>query len=246
VAIAVGLRTATGQPVAGIEEAAVRALTKLEQVLPSRLRHRVRTLSTATVHHTLPSAFGASAQPEVDPEHLTLLAAAIANTERVRFRYRSHGGGETRRHADPHRLVTVGRRWYLVAFDNDRADWRIYRVDRISRPEATGARITPRELPESDAGAFVQKTLFSSPPTYQVVATVRAPYDVVRGRFADGEVERVDDDTCRVRGQGDTLEWIAIRLILLGRDFEVHEPPELVGYVRTLGDRLGRATLPGD
>jgi predicted DNA-binding transcriptional regulator YafY len=244
VAIAVGLRTATGQPVAGIEEAAIRALTKLEQVLPARLRYRVRSLSTATVHVTMPPALSRpSAQRAVDPGRLTVLAAAIANREQVRFRYRSHGGGETRRHVDPHRLVAAGRHWYLLAFDNDRGDWRVFRVDRIETAQPTGARIASRELPAEDVGAFVKDKLFSSAPTYRAVATIRLPIDQVRGRLGDspGDIEAIDEHSCRLHGHTDTLEWTAFRLIMLGCDFTVHEPPELIDYLRTLGSRITRA-----
>lgn len=248
VAIAVGLRTAAGRQVAGIEESAVRALTKLEQVLPSRLRYRVRTITRSTEQLTLPPAFGTPDIPAVDPELLTVLAAAIENRERVRFRYRSHDGEQTRRYADPHRLVSSGRRWYLLAYDNDRDDWRTYRVDRVTAPERTGTRIGVREIPGGDAAAFVRQQLFSSAPTYAALVTIDAPYDEVRGRIGDGpgELEPLGADRCRLRGGTDTLEWTAIRLILLGYDFEVHEPAELVDFVRTLSDRLRRATRSRD
>jgi predicted DNA-binding transcriptional regulator YafY len=242
VAIAVGLRAATGQAVTGIEEASVRALTKLEQVLPSRLRRRVRTLGAATDPLTLPPALSTSAPPPgVDAEILTTFAAAIANRERIRFRYSSHDGSEAPRHVDPHRLVPSGRRWYLLAFDNDRADWRTFRVDRISRPQPTGARIRPHEIPGGDAAMFVQRRLFSGAPTYSAVATLRTGVDEAARRFARADLEPLDDRSCRLRSHTDTLEWIAIRLILLGCDFEVHDPPELRAHLRTLGSRLTRA-----
>jgi predicted DNA-binding transcriptional regulator YafY len=241
VAIAVGLRTAAGQAVAGIEEASVRALTKLEQVLPSRLRYRVGALGGATVPLVLPPALSAAAP--VNPEHLTVLGAAATNRERVRFGYRTHDGIETRRHVDPHRLVASGRRWYLVAYDNDRDDWRIFRVDRISSPVPTGARVVARELPAADAASYVRETMFSLAPTYRAVATIRLPLDQVAGRFGDGpgDLEAIDEHSCRLHSHTDTLEWIALRLVLLGCDFEVHEPPELVEYLRMLGARITRA-----
>jgi predicted DNA-binding transcriptional regulator YafY len=246
VAIAVGLRTAAGQAVAGIEEASVRALTKLEQVLPSRLRYRVGALSGATEPLVMPPALSGTTHPQVDPEHLTVLGAAITNRERVRFRYTTHDGTQTRRHADPHRLVASGRRWYLVAYDNDRDDWRTFRVDRISDPVATGARIATRELPAADAAAYVRETMFSLLPTYRAVATVHLPLDKVRGRLGDGpgDLEAIDEHSCRLHSHTDTLEWIAIRLMLLDCDFEVHEPPELVDYLRRLGARVTHAVSP--
>src|SRR5262245_49662373 len=206
VAMAVGLRTAAGQQVAGIEESAVRALTKLEQVLPSRLRYRVRTIARATEQLTLPPPMSRDAEL-VDPERLTVLAAAVENRERIRFRYRSHDGTESRRHVDPHRLLASGRRWYLVAYDNDREDWRTYRVDRIDAPQPTGARIGVHDIPGGDAAAFVRDQMFSSVPTYRAVATIHAPYEEVRGRI--GDVEPLDEHRCRLRGHTDTLEWTA-------------------------------------
>jgi predicted DNA-binding transcriptional regulator YafY len=243
-ATAIGLRTAAAQPVAGIGEAAVRALAKLEQVLPSRLRYRVRSLGAATVPVMMPPALSrASGTPAVDSEHLAVLAMAVEGRERVRFRYRSHDGSETRRHVDPHRLVAAGRHWYLVAYDNDRADWRLFRADRIDAPQATGVRVTPRALPAEDAGEFVKEKLFSSAPTYRAVVTIHLPVEQVRGRLGDGpgDLEAIDERSCRLRSHTDTLEWTALRLILLGCDFTVHHPPELIDHLRTLGARLTRA-----
>jgi predicted DNA-binding transcriptional regulator YafY len=231
VAIAVGLRASAGQAVAGIEEASVRALTKLEQVLPSRLRHRVRTLGAATV--PLPVD-----QPTVEPAHLTLLAAAVVNRERVRFTYVTGDGAEGRRVVEPYRLVSAGRRWYLVGFDTGRNDWRIYRMDRLSEPFATGARFTPRELPERDPGAFVTAKLYSSAPTYRTVATLDLP---TAPAHLGGESTPLGDGRCRWESAADTVEWLAFRLLTLDCEFEVHEPPELVDHLRTVAGRARRA-----
>ncbi len=237
VAIAVGLRTAAGQAVAGIEEASVRALAKLEQVLPSRLRHRVGALGAATV----PTPAGEGAR--IDPAHLTVLAAAIANRERVRMRYATAGGDEGPRHVEPHRLVTAGRRWYLVAHDLDRDDWRIFRVDRIGEPSATGARAQPRELPAPDAAAYVTDKLYSRVPVYRAVATLHAPMAAVAGRIGDahGDLEPIDDRSCRLNSHTDTLEYLAFRLVQLGCEFQVHEPPELREHLLAMGARVTRA-----
>jgi predicted DNA-binding transcriptional regulator YafY len=237
VAIAVGLRSAAGQAVAGIEEASVRALTKLEQVLPSRLRRRVGTIGAATV--AAPDVHASA----VDPGHLTVLAAAIANRERVRLRYRTADGGEAPRHVEPHRLVTAGRRWYLVAHDVDRDDWRIFRVDRIGEPYATGARAVPRDLPAPDAAAFLTDRMYSLAPVLRAVATLHAPLAQVVGRIGDGpgDLEAIDEHTCLLRSHTDTLEYLAFGLIRLGCEFEVHEPPELREYLAATGARLLRA-----
>ncbi|WP_432871577.1 helix-turn-helix transcriptional regulator [Microbispora rosea] len=240
VAIAVGLRTAAAHPVDGIEEASVRALAKLEQVLPSRLRHRVGALAAATV----PMLAGAEAP--VDPRTLAVLAGAAANRERLRFAYRSGDGAETRRLTEPYRLVAAGRRWYLLAYDNDRDDWRIFRADRIGDPHPTGVRFPGRVPPDQDPAEFVAAKLYSSAPVYEVVATLRLPAGQAARRLgaAAESVEPVDDHSCRLRGRADTLEWLASRLLMLGCEFEVHEPPELRAYLRALSARAVRASAP--
>ncbi|MFF8769810.1 helix-turn-helix transcriptional regulator [Kitasatospora sp. NPDC015120] len=242
VAIAVGLRAAAGHAVVGIEEASVRALGKLLQVLPARLRHRVATLDRAT----LPLLGGDG--PTVDPEDLTVLANAVANRERLRFGYRAGDGAQTRRQVEPERLVSAGRRWYLVGFDLDRDDWRLFRVDRISEPFATGARFTPRPLPAEDAAAYVAGKLRRQSPTPTLDATLHLPADEVRHRLGGhgdaDEVEPVDEHTCRFRSHTDAPDWLAVRLLMLGCDFEVHSPPEMRTRLRDLAARATRAADP--
>jgi predicted DNA-binding transcriptional regulator YafY len=242
VAIAVGLRTAAASPVDGIEDASVRALAKLEQVLPARLRHRVATLGAAMV----PMLTGTG--PPVDPRNLVVLAGAAANRERLRFAYTSGDGTWSRRQVEPYRLVVAGRRWYLLAYDNDRDDWRIFRADRIGEPQATGVRVPPRVPPEQDPAEFVTGKLYSGAPTYGVVATLRLPAGQVAQRLgaAATEIEPVDEESCRLRGAADTLEWLAARLLMLGCEFTVHEPPELREHLRDLGARATRASGAGE
>ncbi|MFD9422403.1 MULTISPECIES: YafY family protein [unclassified Streptomyces] len=144
VAIAVGLRAGAGHAIEGVDEASVRALAKLEQVLPSRLRHRVSSLQ----HATVPLTRGDGSR--IDPQTLTTLASAATGQERLRFTYRTGDGTETKRQVEPYRLVSTGQRWYLVAYDLLREDWRTFRVDRVSEPFATGARFTARPLPDGD------------------------------------------------------------------------------------------------
>jgi predicted DNA-binding transcriptional regulator YafY len=237
VAVTVGLSTAARHPVQGIEEASLRALAKLEQVLPSRLRYRVSSLNAATV--SLPTGDG----PGPDPGQLTTLAAAIANRERVRFGYRAGDGSDSTRLVEPHRLVAAARHWYLVAYDNDRDDWRIYRIDRIRHLRLTGARTPPRQLPAADAGAYVASNLYSLAPTYRAVATLHAPAAEVANRAGDaiGTLTPITAQTCRVHSHADTLEWLAFRLMMLGCEFDVHQPPELAEYLQALGARAIRA-----
>ncbi|WP_455351223.1 helix-turn-helix transcriptional regulator [Streptomyces sp. SYSU K217416] len=241
VAIAVGLRAGAGHAIEGIEEASVRALAKLEQVLPSRLRHRVATLQSATI--PLTRGDGAT----VDPQTLTVMASAVTGQERLRFAYRAGDGTESRRRAEPVRLVSTGRRWYLVAYDLDREDWRTFRVDRVSEPFATGARFAPRELPAGDAAEFIKRSMSRLQPAYRVEISFAAPAALVAARLpaALGAPEPVDEHTCRLRAEStDSPEWLALRLALLDVEFTVREPAALVEYVARLGGRLTRAALP--
>lgn len=152
VAIAVGLSSAASSSVTGIEETAVRALVKLEQVLPSHLRRRVNALRSATA--TL-----AVSGPTIDAHVLTAIASARRDREHLRFVYRSREGTESRRRVEPHSLVNLGHRWYLVAWDCEREDWRTFRVDRLERPSPAGTRFARRELPDKDPAAYVAASL---------------------------------------------------------------------------------------
>jgi predicted DNA-binding transcriptional regulator YafY len=239
VAVAVGLRTATRSPINGIEDASIRALAKLEQVLPPRLRHRVGALADYTV--PIPPD---SPAPTVDPTVLTTLAGACRDHERLRFDYRSYDGTSAVRSVEPHRLVTWGRKWYLVAWDTDRGDWRTFRVDRLEPHTPTGPRFTPRELPErGDVAAYVARGVSSAGFRFQARVTIHAPAAVVAARIhpAVGTVEAVDDHSCVLATGADRVETLAVYLGLLDADFEVTEPPELVAKLAVLSDRYGRA-----
>jgi predicted DNA-binding transcriptional regulator YafY len=236
IAIAVGLRTAARASVTGIEETSVRALVKLEQVLPAHLRRRVRALQSATT--TLPAG-----GPTVDPQTLTVIAAACRDFECIRFAYRGRDGVASRREAEPHSLVNLGRRWYLVAWDRARQDWRTFRVDRLSGPASTGLRFTPRDLPAKDAASYVSQSLSAAPNRYEARLTLHAPADAIRKRVPAywGTIEPLDDERCEYRTGDDDLDWLAVRVAMLGVDFHVHEPPELAEHLLGLARRLERA-----
>jgi predicted DNA-binding transcriptional regulator YafY len=236
IAIAVGLRTAARASVTGIEETALRALVKLEQVLPAHLRRRVRALGSATI--ALPPL-----GPTVDPQYLTVIAAACRDGECIRFAYRSREGADSRREVEPHTLVNVGRRWYLVAWDRHREDWRTFRVDRLARPATSGARFTPRRLPTPDAVAFVRQSITAAAHRYEARVTLHVPAEQIAGRVSGhwGTIEEKDARSCELRTGDDDLGWLALRIAMLGVDFEVHEPPELAEHVRSLAGRLRRA-----
>lgn len=238
VAVAIGLRTAAGGTIAGVEETSLRALAKLEQVLPSRLRRRVNALQAYTI--PVPRD---EPGPRVDAQTLTALTAACRDREQLRFGYRTHDGAESDRKVEPYRLVNWGRRWYLVAWDLDRADWRTYRVDRLTPRIPTGPRFTPRELPE-DVVDRVRRGVSSAAWRYRADVTVHAPADAVTARInpAVGTVEAVDEHTCVLHTGVDSLDTLAVHLGLLGFDFRVTEPPQLVDYLRTLSDRYRDAT----
>jgi predicted DNA-binding transcriptional regulator YafY len=236
IAIAVGLGTAARTSVTGIEESAVRALVKLEQVLPAHLRRRVRALGQATVAPPLGG-------PTVDAGHLTVIATACRDGECVRFAYRSRDGADSRRLVEPHTLVHLGRRWYLLAWDLDRADWRTFRVDRLAKPASTGTRFTPRRLPTKDAAAYVERSIASAPSRFHARVTLHAPADHITKRLPPhaGTIEAIDDQQCLYQTGDDDVAWLALRIAMLGVDFDVHEPPELADHLQTLADRLQRA-----
>jgi predicted DNA-binding transcriptional regulator YafY len=241
VAVAVGLRTAAGGSVAGIEETALRALAKLEQVLPSRLRRRVNTLQTYTVT-VAPDRAG----PRVAADVLTVLTAACRDRERLRFEYRSHDSTSSRRDVEPYRLVNWGRRWYLMAWDTERGDWRTFRVDRIEPLTPTGPRFAPRELPDPDVAAYVSRGVATATWRYRAKVTVHAPAEFVVERLPAiaGTVLAIDAETCLVEVGSDNVELMAVWLGALGADFTVADAPELAGHLRALAERYQRAVTP--
>jgi predicted DNA-binding transcriptional regulator YafY len=240
VALAVGMQAATQGAIAGIEESAVRALTKVVQVMPPRLRRRVDALRAVTVPVTWA---GTNPAPAVDPDVLITVAQACRDDERLEFGYTARDRDPAERLVEPHRLVPLGRRWYLVAYDLQRHDWRSFRLDRLTGPRRTGARFLPRTLPTSDAAEFVRAGIRNVTSTHDVEALVRAPAEAVRaqvGRWAT--IEEVDERSCLLRLQADDLDWPVFALGGVGAEFEVRSPPELVDRIREWGDRFGRAT----
>ncbi|MET9672291.1 YafY family protein [Streptomyces sp. NPDC006482] len=238
VAIAVGLRAGAGHAIEGVEEASVRALAKLEQVLPARLRHRVSTLQNATI--PLTRGDGAT----VTPATLTTLAGAVTGREKLRFGYRAGDGAESKRLVEPYRLVSTGHRWYLVAYDLEREDWRTFRVDRVSDPLATAARFTPRELPAGDAAQLLVRSMSRAQPELDLDVSFEAPADFVTARLPSHLVPTATGPTtCRLRTRSnDSVEWLALRLALVDAAFTIHGPPSLHTYVEDLAVRLAAST----
>jgi predicted DNA-binding transcriptional regulator YafY len=232
VAVAIGLRAAASGSIAGIEETSVRALAKLQQVLPTRLRHRVSALRSYAL--AVPSS-----GPQVDPEVLTVIAVACRDRQRLRFDYRSHSGATSRRAVEPYRLVNDQRRWYLLAWDAEREDWRTFRVDRIEPRPPTGPRFTPRPLPEdAEIAAQVARGVREAPWRYRARVVVQTSADDVRRRLPiPMEVESLGEDRCTFEPGSDHPEMLALYLGLLDADFTVVDSPALVDALRRLAGR---------
>ncbi|WP_344856745.1 helix-turn-helix transcriptional regulator [Amycolatopsis ultiminotia] len=237
VAVALGLRTAANGTVSGIEETSVRALAKLEQVLPVRLRSRVRAMDSALVR--MPGG-----GPVIDAELLTVVAAACRDSERLRFTYGTHDGEVAERDVEPLRLVHTGWRWYLVAYDLVRADWRTFRLDRIDGVPSTGFRFTPRQPPAEDLAAYVASRISSARYPHQMTlrVSVSAEELALRVPSSAGTVEPIDADTCRLRTGANDLDPVPFYLAQWDYEFVVEEaPPGLVERLRRIADRFAGA-----
>ncbi len=243
VALALGLQAAAQGAVEGIAESSVRALAKVVQVMPARLRRQVEALGAMTV----PASWGSQTQASVDPGILTAVAVACRDSERLRFSYTAADGQHSDRHVEPHRLVLLGRRWYLAGYDLARHDWRSFRLDRLTAPHSTGTRFRPRELPAADAAAFVRAGIDHVIAGYDVEVLVQAPGAAVRpriGRWA--AVEDIDDTRCRIRMTADSLDWPTMALGAVGAEFQVISPPELLHQVHDWGRRFSQANRTSD
>jgi predicted DNA-binding transcriptional regulator YafY len=236
VAVAVGLRTSASGSVTGIEESSLRALAKLEQVLPSRLRRRITALHSFIVPVT-------NNGPTVHAATLSLIAGACRDHDGLCFGYRGNNGVPGERMVEPHRLVNSGRRWYLVAWDGRRKDWRTFRVDRIEKPALSGLRFLPRKLPAEDIAAYVTRGVAYDQYPYRAKVVLHAPVE----RLAEfvpssaGTLEAIDAERSLMHIGAHSIEMLAGYLGLFGVDFEVTEPPELVEQIRRMAARFERA-----
>jgi predicted DNA-binding transcriptional regulator YafY len=240
VAVAISLSTAATGSVAGLEESSVRALAKLHQVLPGRLRHRITALQAAAM------PLRGSSIPEVSAELLAAIAAACRDHRRIRLRYRGRAATHhaESREVEPHRLVHTPRRWYLVAWDVAKHDWRTFRVDRIEPPLGPpGARFNPR-VPDQDLAAYVSDAIASAPYRYQARILFHAPLEQVAPHTSPtaGRLEAVDEHACLFLAGSHSLHELAVHVAVKGFDFEVLDPPELVPVLREVSERLARAT----
>lgn len=231
VAVVLGVSATTAVP--GIERGALAALAKLDRLLPPRLRTQLSALRAATVPLVSPTE-------AVSTECLVQLAQACDSCQRARFSYEAQGGRRSARRVEPHRLVATDRRWYLVAYDLERDDWRTFRVDRISELEVMGHTFLPRQL--ADPARMVAEGITTAAYRHRAVVLVRAASDEVARLIAPnvGVLERAGEHT-RVELGFDDLDWAAGYLIGLGLEFEVIEPAELREHLSALGNRLSRA-----
>ncbi len=236
VAVAVGLHTAAGGSVTGIEESSLRALAKLEQIIPARLRRRVGALQTALV--AVPHR-----GPTVDATHLAQIASACRDLERLSFAYHSHEGATTDRTVEPYRLVHAGGRWYLIAWDVKRADWRTFRLDRVDLRLPAGPRFARRPPPSDDIATYVSVGITSGVYRYRARVTIEASAATVADRIPPtaGLVEAIDETSCVLTAGSNDLNDLVAYIGLLGFDFQVHEPPELIAHLRDIAARLSRA-----
>jgi predicted DNA-binding transcriptional regulator YafY len=235
VAVAVALQTAAGGSVAGIEDAAQRALAKLEQVFPTRLRRRLKAMRSSIVR------LGGSG-PQVEMGAVATLAAACADSHAVAFAYRDHAGSVTQRSVEPHRVVHMDRRWYLVAWDKQRTAWRTFRLDRVGSI-VSGPAFTPRSAPDEDVAAYVTRSVSMAPYREQARVVLHATLEAMRERVppSAGRLEAIDAERCRFHTASSTLESMAVWLGMLSVDFEVEDPPELRDHLRRVAKRFARA-----
>lgn len=238
VAVALGLRMATGGDVSGLGEGSLRALAKLEQILPPRLQRQVAMLRDITV-----VAHPRRTAANVDPTVLTELARLARERFGVRFDYADRTATASRRRVEPYRVVNTGMRWYLVGWDLDRGDWRTFRVDRMRSAPSPAARFRARPLSDADVQALVTRGIPSEARRHQARVTVEAPAPEIVERFGRwlGTVTPLGEQACSVTLGADRLEDLAFWLGQLGADFTVVDPPELVAHLGVLARRYARA-----
>lgn len=250
VALAVALRIAATTGV-GIEDGAERALNTLRQVMPARLRRRIDTFQATAVERS-----AAGPQPRVDSGVLMALGSAVHAREVLRFDYSPASAPEPDRdrpavpprRVQPHHLVTWGGRWYLVAWDLDREDWRTFRADRITPRTPTGPRFTPREVPGADVAAFVSARFQGGGEAgrwpCRGEAVLGLPAAEVSRHLRDGVVEELGPHRSRLTLGSWSWNGLAATLGMFDTDIEVVGPPELADACTRLARRYADAATP--
>ena len=236
VAAAIGLRNAAGQPIGGIADAAISALIKITQLLPSRLRSEAEAIAAAVSAPT-------GRFDDVALDTLTTLARSSRDNERLRFGYRTYSGAAGDRHVEPHHVVPIGRRWYLVAWDLDRTGWRTFRLDRITEPRSTGRHFEPRTLPGPDPATYVTQSIASIPTTYHVEVVVEAPLQTVRDVLGPwGTATTEGPHTTCIEMDIDDLSWPVMFLATLNANVHNAKPPELRILLQQLAEHFRDTT----
>jgi predicted DNA-binding transcriptional regulator YafY len=243
VALSVGLRSAASAGIDGIDEITVRVLAKLDQVLPDRLRRRVEAL------HTNVEVLAWAPATTVPASSLTVLAQACRDREEVRFGYTRRDGEESRRLVRPKQLVTVGHRWYQVAYDVRRDDWRTFRVDRMVEPALAGVRFAPLELPAENAAAFVAAGLRASTEQHEAAIVLDGePAEIERlARWFRGDLTAQPDGMTHMRLTAESLEWLAGMIAILSTSFDLRildAPDEVHHRLADAAARLSRLDPP--
>jgi predicted DNA-binding transcriptional regulator YafY len=239
-ALVVGLHAVVNNAVAGVAEPSIAALAKVVAVMPPRLRRRVDAFRAMTIPSELTGA-----RASVDLDTLAALAVACRNHERVAFTYTDREGAGTDRDVEPHRIVLVENRWYLVAFDTDRHDWRTFRIDRLRALAEVGRRFAPRELPAADAAAFVEAGLVHAPARRTAEVVVDAPGGDVEARLGRWcTVDAIDADHCHVTIRAESYDWAAFALGTLGAPFRAEGPAEFLDVLRDWRDRFAHGVDP--
>jgi predicted DNA-binding transcriptional regulator YafY len=203
--------------------------------MPPRLRRQMDAVASQT---DAPGPWEGA--PVFDAAVLTTLAQACRDSEVLRFDYTAREAEVTHRRVEPLRLVSLGRRWYLVAWDRDRTDWRSFRLDRVSDPQPTGPRFRPRELPAEDALAFVRQGINRMPQRYVVRARVAIAADALAQQVGRWGTVTEDGDGCVLEMNVDDLDWPVMVLAGSGAEFVVESPPELAARVAEVGQRFAR------
>ncbi|GAB3708737.1 YafY family protein [Nocardiopsis oceani] len=235
VAIALALATATG-----VEESALRALAKLERVLPARLRPRLAAVSASA------SAVPHPDTPGADPLVLGVLAASSRGRAVTDFAYRDRSGKLSERRVEPHHLVSHGGHWYLLAHDTDRDAWRTFRVDRLHDPRPTHGRFEPRELPAPDPATFLTRLFAQGTYRHTVTVCLDLPEEEVRGRLygpLPGRIASLGPDRCEVRVSADSLDLVCqytAVVLSLGSAFTLDAPAEVRERLTTVAARISR------
>jgi len=237
-AVAVGLRTTTGGTVAGFEDSALRALTKLEQVMPSRLRHRLQALQGSLIRVE-------ATAPRVEPDTLIAISDACHRHERLRFEYTNFQGLQSTKDVEPHSVVNFNRHWYLVAWDTATADWRSYRVDRLHPRRPTGPRFSPREAPEGDVVTYLSHQLSARAWPHRATVTLHRSAAELADRIwpGMGVLEAIDEASCLLHIGADSPWALSWMITSFDTDFTITDPPELVEQIEILAHRCAAAIL---